>query len=105
MIFAAIKTALAFLTDLPKWMRWAMLAALAVPLLWLAKAHYDASLIEEYERGVQEGILSTLGDAERDSIEALERTRSEVEQGNERARDAASKSDDSLGAAMRELRR
>lgn len=85
------------------------LAAVAFGFLWAVfgalKAKYDADLIAEYERGVQEGILSTVEEADGDAIEAVEGRRNDVEDENERARDAASKSDDPLGASMRELRR
>lgn len=80
-------------------------AALALfALIAVLRGCYDRSVIKEHEREVAEQIRKKTKAGEKAASEAVDETITEVEAGNERARDAAEGSDDPLGDALRELR-
>ena len=95
-------TAFAAFKALPRWAH-GLIAIAALGLAFLAWDYFDdRAAIREHERKIAEEVerLDAIADGEARAVASGETGKIEAE--NTRARDAAAKSDDPLGAAFRE---
>lgn len=84
---------------------WIGVCAALASLAWLHGCHTGVTHERDRNALAAARALEQAREADAAATKAVARTLNEVEAKNERARDAASNSDDPLGDAMRELRR
>lgn len=97
-------TAWQFLKGVPREVYYAAAAAIALLLIYnTGRNHGEADVQAAWDSATRAAIQQAR-DADEAANRAIDNTRNNVEQSNEQARDAATGSDDPLGAGLRSLR-
>lgn len=95
---------LAGLLGMPRWLKIALGAVAVVGLVFLLHKCAVREAVKADRSAANAEAATTARDADERAEEAGNRTTEEVEDGNDRAREAADGSDDPLGDALRSLR-
>ena len=91
----------ASLMGLPRWAKWALAGSIAF-LVWLQ--FHDRAKIRDHDKTSTIKAQATASAAADDAARAIDKTKTEVEQTNDKARQDAARSDDPLRAGFDRLR-